>query len=82
MKERYNIEITLVSSGKVALYNGYLPGNKHAVRRPRLIEDVYREIAEDQIPDSRNYLAVEVGGEELTEGCDFTMPTVKYYFRS
>lgn len=81
MKEKYNIEITLVSSGKVALYNGYLPGNKHAVRLPRKIEEVYREIAEDQIPDGRDYLALEIGGEELSEGCDFSMPTVKYYFR-
>jgi ubiquitin-activating enzyme E1 len=35
MKEKYSIEVTLVSSGKVALYNGYLPGNKHAVRLTR-----------------------------------------------
>jgi len=81
LKERFNIDITLVSSGKVALYNGYLPGNKHAVRKGRLIEDVYREIAEDPIPEGRNYLAVEIGGEDLAEGCDFTTPTVKYYFK-
>lgn len=81
MKTRFNIDITLVSSGKVALYNGYLPGNKHGVRRPRYIEEVYREIAEDPIPEGRRYLALELGGEEITEGCDFTMPTVKYYFK-
>jgi ubiquitin-activating enzyme E1 len=80
LKEKFNVEITLVSSGKVALYNGYLPGNKHAVRLPRNIEDVYREISEDPIPEGRRYLALELGGEEITEGCDFSMPTVKYYF--
>ena len=79
--EKYQIEITLVSSGKVALYNGYLPGNKHAVRLTRTPEDIYREIAEDQIPDSRRYLALELGGEVIGEGCDFSMPTVKYYFK-
>ena len=81
MKNRFNVEITLVSSGKVALYNGYLPGNKHAVRLPRKIEEVYREIAEDPIPEGRYYLAVEVGGTELSEGDDFSMPTVKYIFQ-
>ena len=80
MKKRYNIEVTLVSSGKVALYNGYLPGNKHAVRLPRKMEEVYREIAEDAIPEGRYYLAVEIGGNDLTDGCDFSMPTVKYNF--
>ena len=58
MKADYNVDVTLISSGKVALYNGYLPGNKHAVRLPRNIEDVYREIAEDAIPESRAYLAL------------------------
>jgi len=44
MKAEYKVNITLVSSGKVVLYNSYHPGNPHAVRRPRNIEDVYREI--------------------------------------
>jgi hypothetical protein len=79
--EKFQIEITLVSCGKVALYNGYLPGNKHAVRLTRPPEDVYREIAEDQIPESRRYLALELGGEVIGEGSDFSMPTIKYYFK-
>lgn len=45
MKKRFNVDITLVSSGKVALYNAYLPGNKHAARKTRFIEEVYREIS-------------------------------------
>lgn len=81
LKQQYGVTVTLVSSGKVALYNAYLPGNKHASRLPRLLEEVYREIADDPIPEGRNYLAVEVGGEDDSEGCDFTMPTVKYIFR-
>lgn len=82
MKERFNIEVTLISSGKVALYNGYLPGNKHSVRLPRNIEDIYREIAEEPIPEGRYYLALELGGEVIGEGCDFMMPTIKYIFTS
>jgi Ubiquitin fold domain len=81
MKAKFNIEITLVSSGRSALYNAYLPGNKHAVRLPRNMEEVYREIAEEPIPEGRNYLALEIGGEVIGEGCDFMVPTVKYYFQ-
>jgi ubiquitin-activating enzyme E1 len=33
LNKEYNIEITLVSCGNYALYNGWLPGNKH---KPRL----------------------------------------------
>jgi len=81
MKNRFNIDVTLVSTGQVALYNGYLPGNKHSVRKPRLIEDIYREIAIDPIVEGRRYLALELGGEVIGEGCDFSMPTCKYYFK-
>lgn len=80
MKEKHGVEVTLVSSGRVALYNGYLPGNKHAVRLTRTPDDIYREISEDPIPAGRKYLALELGGEVIDEGCDFSMPTVKYYF--
>ena len=31
------VEITMVTCGKFSLYNGYLPGNKHASRLPRPI---------------------------------------------
>lgn len=80
MKKRFNIDITLVSSGKVALFNAYLPSGKHNARKPRLIEEVYKEIAEEPIPEGRYYLALELGGEVIDEGCDFTMPTIKYIF--
>lgn len=80
MRTRFNIDVTLVSCGKVALYNGYLPGNKHAVRLDRLIEDVYREVSDEPIPDGRRYLALELGGEIIDEGCDFSMPTTQYFF--
>jgi ubiquitin-activating enzyme E1 len=82
LKERFNVDITLVSAAKVVLYNGYLPGGKHNDRKPRLVEDIYREIApDDPIPDGRYYLPLEVGGEFIPEGCDFQMPTVKYIFK-
>jgi len=34
LEKTYNIEIQLVSFDKYTLYNGFLPGNKHAVRMP------------------------------------------------
>ncbi len=82
MKEKYGVDITLVSSGQVVIYNGYLPGNKHAARRGRIMEEIYRETATDApIIDGRYYLPLEIGGEDINEGCDFSMPTVKYIFQ-
>ena len=82
LKTRFNVDISLVSGGKVVLYNGYLPGGKHNERKGRLVEDIYNQIApDDPVPETRNYLQLEVGGEYIPEGCDFQMPTVKYIFR-
>jgi hypothetical protein len=82
MKERCNIDITLVSCGKIALFNSYLPGNKHGPRKVREMAEVYREIAtDDPIPDTRYYLCLELGGEVIGDGSDFNIPTVKYIFK-
>jgi hypothetical protein len=35
LKQQFNIEVTLVSCGKMALFNAYLPGNKHGPRLPK-----------------------------------------------
>jgi len=34
----------MVTCGDVALYNAYLPGNKHAARLTQSIEEVYKTI--------------------------------------
>jgi hypothetical protein len=81
MKERFNIEVTLVSSGKIALYNAYLPGKKHEPRLTREISEVYRSISDEPIIDGRYYMILELGGEVIGEGCDFCIPSVKYIFQ-
>lgn len=81
MKEKYNVDISLVSSGKMALYNAYMPGKKHEARKAQRIEDIYRQIAvDDPVPEGRYYLQLEVGGEVIGEGIDFSLPTIKYIF--
>ena len=40
----------------MALFNAYLPNKKHEPRKARLIEDVYKEISDEPIPDGRYYL--------------------------
>ena len=82
LKEEYQIEVTMVASGRMALYNAYMPGTKNKARLPRKIEDVYLEITEGEpIPEGRNYIILELGGETLADGADICMPSFKYYFR-
>lgn len=81
MEKNHGIEITLVSSGNYALYNGYLPGGKHKARLSRRVEDVYREVHGEALPKGRYYLQLELGGSVKGEDdVDFQMPTTKYVF--
>lgn len=70
----------MVTCGKMALFNAYLPNNKHAPRLPREISEVYREISDEPIPAGRKYLVIEIGGEAIGEGSDVAMPSIKYIF--
>ena len=76
-----NLDVNLLACGSMVVYNKYLPGNRHADRLTREIYDVYSQIAQEPVIESRNYLILELGGEVEDEGCDFAIPSVKYYFR-
>ena len=80
MRDNKGVDVTMVTSGNYALYNGYLPGNKHAPRLQQSVEEVYRSIATSPIPEGRRYLRIDVGGTIIESGADFQMPPVQYYF--
>lgn len=80
LKANKGVEISMVTSGEVSIYNEYLPGNKHAPRLSRAIEEIYNEISKQAIPAGRKYLKVDVGGAIIETGADFMMPPIKYYF--
>jgi hypothetical protein len=62
MDETIGIEVTLVSCGKFALYNAYLPGKKHAPRLEMKVEDVYKQVSQEELQEGRNWLHIELGG--------------------
>lgn len=79
-KATYNVDVSLITCGKMALFNSYLPNKKHDPRRVREISEVYREISDEPIPTGRKYLVLEIGGEVIGDGSDAAMPSIKYIF--
>merc|ERR1711893_27515 len=71
LRDNKGVEISMVTCGDVALYNAYLPGNKHAARLGEKIEDIYRQISTQAIPAGRRYLRIDVGGTIIADGADF-----------
>lgn len=80
LKKHKNVNITMVSCGTYCLYNEYLPGNKHADRKGKKVEDIFAAIDEKALPAGKKYLVLEVSGETLDDGADFQMPPVQYFF--
>jgi ubiquitin-activating enzyme E1 len=67
-KTTMNLDVSMITCGNVALFNAYMPGNKHGPRLPTSIEKTYEEIANE--PVARNYLVLEIGGSDAG-GVDF-----------
>jgi len=80
LRENIGVEVSMVACGRIALYNAYLPGNKHKARLDMTIEKVHADISQTALPVGRYYLVLEVGGEAVSDGADFTMPPIKYCF--
>jgi len=81
LKSNVGIDVSMVACGKCALYNAYLPGGKHKPRLEMKVEDIFKEVAKEEIPEGRNYLVLEVSGETIDDGSDFNIPPVKYTFQ-
>ena len=80
LSANHGVEISMVTCGEVALYNAYLPGNKHAPRLAQTPEAVHKQITQQDQPAGRRYLKIDVGGSIIEGGADFQMPPIKYYF--
>ena len=58
VKEKFGVELSMISAGKYLLYNPYLRSNPHKVRLPLLIEEVFETVSEGPVPATHNYLAL------------------------
>ena len=79
IKQKHQLKVTMVSTGRVCLFNCFLPGSPHAERLQEAVHGLYERISKTQIIPSRRYLAIEVCCVNEA-GEDVTVPTVKYVF--
>jgi len=80
LKTEHKLKVNIVSCGKTCVYNGYLPGNKHADRLLKPLHTLYTEISGSTIIEGRRYLAIEASCESLEDGADMAIPVIKYTF--
>ncbi|OMJ66711.1 hypothetical protein SteCoe_36353 [Stentor coeruleus] len=80
MLKQHKMKVSIVSCGKTCLYNGYLLNNPHRDRLGKLLHVLYEEISRTKIIPGRKYLAVEASCDGSEDGCEYTVPVIKYTF--
>eukprot|EP00743_Colponemidia_sp_Colp-15_P000554 GILK01000622.1.p1 GENE.GILK01000622.1~~GILK01000622.1.p1 ORF type:complete len:1037 (+),score=209.76 GILK01000622.1:77-3187(+) len=74
------LNMSIISSGNLCLYNSYMPGPKGAARLNMKVQEVYEDMLGKKLYHGRNYLALEASCEN-EDGEDVAIPTIKYKFR-
>ena len=85
LKEKYNINVDILSSGDVILINTVMPSSSKNLNRK--LEDIYNEKAKFKL--DKNYMIinivsyiqnVEIEGEKI-ESASVDIPIIKYIFK-
>lgn len=79
IREKFEVNVTMVMGGGKGLYNSYLSGVKHKERLPKIVEEVYTEVNPTETL-SKNYLILMVNAELVACGTTAKMPKIKYTF--
>ena len=85
-KEKYNVIVDVITVGEKMIYADFLPTEININRK---IEDIYKEVMNNQINEESNYLIINIGGN-ITEAkigdktynkISALMPKIKYIFK-
>lgn len=79
LEEKIGITANLVACGDLSIYNFMIP--RHKGRLDRKVEEIFKEMSEQPLPQGRYYLQLTLaGGVKGEEDMDFDIPPVKYVF--
>lgn len=79
-KERYGLEISMISSGVSMLYSSFTSATKLKERLPMPLSKVAQVVGKVEFSQSRKYLVLEVCCNDL-DGEDVEAPYIRYRFR-
>jgi len=78
LAEHHKIDVSAINSGKIAIYQSW---DKNAPERlPKKVEDIYRELAEEEFA-GRYFMVLVISGTLKEGGDEMEMPPVKYCFK-
>ncbi|PRP82322.1 ubiquitin activating enzyme E1, partial [Planoprotostelium fungivorum] len=80
-QEKYQLDISMVSSGKCMVYSSFMAKDKQQDRLPRELSQVVEIVSKQPLPEG-NYIVLEVCCSRVEDDEDVDVPSVRYRFRN
>jgi len=80
-KEKYQLEISMISCGVSMVYAFFLSKDKLAERMPKKLSEVVASVNKQVVPENKNYLILEICVNRMEDDEEVDVPFIKYTFR-
>jgi len=80
-KQKYQLEVTMISCGVAMVFAFFMGKDKLAERLPKKLSEVVSLVNKQAIPESRNHLTLEICVNRIEDDEEADVPFVKYTFR-
>jgi len=79
-KEKYQLQISMISSGVSVIYSDFLAKDKKAERLPMKLSELIAQISKKPIPTNKRELIIEIVCSRVEDDEDVEVPSVRYLF--
>lgn len=79
LKDKYNVDVHMITSGKTILYNPLMFRAHVQSRGNRPLKDVYEELTKTTVPADRDYILLDLSVSD--DEADVLMPPVQFFFK-
>ncbi|EGR27187.1 ubiquitin-activating enzyme e1, putative [Ichthyophthirius multifiliis] len=76
-KDQYKVKLSIISVGKLCIYNVYGGQQQQDLLNQDILE-LYQKLQKQKVPASKAFLEIIVNGETLDDSTDCNMPVIKY----
>lgn len=81
LKEKHQLEVSMLSCGNSMLYSSFMNKEKLRGRLPKKISEIVEEITKKSLDPAKKYLVMEICCSLTTTDQDVDVPTVRLKFR-
>eukprot|EP01116_Phalansterium_solitarium_P005095 TRINITY_DN1640_c0_g1_i4.p1 TRINITY_DN1640_c0_g1~~TRINITY_DN1640_c0_g1_i4.p1 ORF type:complete len:1025 (+),score=498.95 TRINITY_DN1640_c0_g1_i4:192-3266(+) len=80
-KDKYQLEVTMVSCGVAMLYSFFMAKDKLAERLNRKLSEVIESVTKQPLPTTRDDVTMEICANRIEDDEEAEVPSVRYIFR-